>query len=110
MDVNKLKKLRDIDYKINPSCGTCIHSYITVETDWGICKKHSYNHAKHTTAQRDLSIHRSGSFFEHPNVDLGRNGNPFYTAWRVDSAASLWEGFGWDYADRYGCRHRNYCG
>ena len=61
MDANKLKKLREIDYKINPTCGTCVHSYITCETDWGTCKLHSYSHAKHTVKGRSLSIHRSGS-------------------------------------------------
>jgi len=61
MDANKLKKLRDIDYAINPTCGTCAHSYITCETDWGVCNKHSYSHAKHTVKARSLSVHRSGS-------------------------------------------------
>lgn len=61
MDENKLKKLRSINYSINPSCGTCIHSYFTCESDWGTCSKHSYNHNKHTVKARSLSIHRAGS-------------------------------------------------
>lgn len=59
MDANKLKKLQDIDYAINPSCGTCVYSSFP-NNDWGLCANHEYNHMKHDGIHK-LSIHRLGS-------------------------------------------------
>jgi len=59
MDENKLKVLKDINYKIGPVCGLCKHGEFTADM-WGTCAEHKYSHLKHTGEKRDLSIHRYG--------------------------------------------------
>jgi len=59
MDKNKTIALKQIDYKINKSCGVCSHG-IFLGKSWGMCNKHTYNHQKHTDTVRQLSIHQSG--------------------------------------------------
>lgn len=61
MDANKLLKLREIGYKILPTCDTCDWAEFREGSDFGACMFHSYKHAKHTDETMDLSIHRSGS-------------------------------------------------
>jgi hypothetical protein len=58
MDKNKLQVLRDIDYKINPCCGNCVHGDFG-ETNFGTCAIQSYFHLKHQRTH-GLSIYRFG--------------------------------------------------
>lgn len=60
MDATKLKVLRDLDYKVQKTCGLCIHGVFPVN-DWGTCQKHEYQHEKHTGGARKLSIVKYGS-------------------------------------------------
>ena len=60
MDQNKLKKLREIDYKINKSCDTCVFSSFRTNNDYGFCMLHTYDHLKHTGENMPLSIFRFG--------------------------------------------------
>jgi len=59
MDVNKLKKLHEVDYQIR-SCSICKYS-IFKHGPYGNCKLHTYEHLKHTNSTRQLSIHKFGS-------------------------------------------------
>lgn len=59
MDANKLKVLRDLQYRIPPVCGLCKHGEF-VSDDWGGCKVQTYEHLKHERTH-PLSIHRFGS-------------------------------------------------
>jgi len=59
MDLNKLDKLKEIDYEINPCCGLCIHGKFRMETDWGTCDAHNYEHLKHER-ECELSINKFG--------------------------------------------------
>lgn len=71
MDENKRNKLTQINYKIKPCCGMCVHSSIPSSGHWGTCNIHQYDHLKHSggnkSSQRDLSIHAFGycSDFKH---------------------------------------------
>jgi hypothetical protein len=60
MDKNKEKKLKKIGYIIPEVCGTCLHSDIKPGQDFGTCGLISYNHLKHSTDVRDLTIYRGG--------------------------------------------------
>jgi hypothetical protein len=60
MDANKLKVLREIDYKIAPHCGICRHSDLSSD-GWGYCGLHKYEHLKHSEETSRLSINRTGS-------------------------------------------------
>ena len=60
MDRNKLKVLRDLGYKVLPTCGLCRHSSFP-QNEWGTCSANKYQHLKHTGEMRDLSIHKSGT-------------------------------------------------
>jgi hypothetical protein len=59
MDQNKRKQLQVLQYKILPTCGRCVHGDFK-DYQWGTCRKHTYQHQKHTEATRQLSIHASG--------------------------------------------------
>jgi hypothetical protein len=59
MDANKLKVLQNLKYHILPVCGLCM--YAKFENDWGTCRKHEYDHLKHTQQKRNLSIHKFGT-------------------------------------------------
>lgn len=61
MDVNKLKRLRAIAYRILPVCGICKHGCFQPHSQWGTCSQHQYEHLKHSESGRQLSIHRAGS-------------------------------------------------
>jgi hypothetical protein len=61
MDLNKLKVLQDLPYKIHKVCGICKNGRWKPNTDWGTCMIILYNHKKHTTDERELSIHKYGS-------------------------------------------------
>lgn len=52
--------LKDINYKVNITCGLCKHSEFVQNRMWGLCKKFKYQHLKHTDSERDLSVHRCG--------------------------------------------------
>ena len=60
MDNNKLKVLREIGYRIMPTCGDCVWAEFP-QDDWGTCGLHDYQHEKHTGEKRQLSIHKSGN-------------------------------------------------
>lgn len=59
MDVNKEKKLSEIEYSIQECCGLCKYAHISLD-GWGICNLHKYKHAKHTGEERQLSINQFG--------------------------------------------------
>lgn len=61
MDANKLKKLKEINYEITPSCGMCKFSQFAGTIDFGTCSLHTYEHLKHSDSKRELSIYRYGS-------------------------------------------------
>ena len=60
MDLNKVRELKDIGFKIVPTCGLCKHSAIGPMVSFGTCSIQTYQHLKHTGPARQLSIHRSG--------------------------------------------------
>jgi hypothetical protein len=91
MDKNKLTVLREVGYAFPKTCARCKHASfvlgVTMKTSsatsnstgfgaeprvkatfpmWGVCRKHTYEHEKHTENPRQLSIHLLGScrFFE----------------------------------------------
>lgn len=65
MDVNKLKVLRDLDYKIQKVCGNCQHSSFRGGSLFGVCSVNEYTHLKHTGEKRQLSINYFGSCDKH---------------------------------------------
>lgn len=66
MDENKLKKLRSIDYVIQPTCETCVHGDFKGKAQvFGTCKIHTYDHLKHSDSTRQLSIHAHGHCSEY---------------------------------------------
>jgi hypothetical protein len=71
MDKNKLDKLKSINYSIHECCGICKHSN-HFSDDWSTCKIHTYEHQKHSTSLRDMSIFKYGYCRDFElNVDLG---------------------------------------
>ena len=60
MDADKLRKLKEIDYRMLLVCALCRHSCFH-HNDWGTCSKHSYRHQKHTDSKRDLSVSKFGT-------------------------------------------------
>lgn len=75
MDENKLIKLKEIEYEVMKTCGMCIHSHIPDTTNWGTCRKYTYEHLKHNNKQRQLSINRYGyckSFLFNSASDIGK--------------------------------------
>ncbi len=60
MDLNKLAKLHEIEYKINCVCGLCEWS-IFPYNEWGTCELYTYDHLKHSAETNQLSIHKFGS-------------------------------------------------
>jgi len=62
MDVNKLKTLQELKYRIKKCCGICIHGRFATTCDWfGCCEAKQYQHQKHSDSQRQLSVYRYGS-------------------------------------------------
>ena len=62
MDENKLEKLKQEKFKIKRCCAFCLHRNFggIHANQWGTCKKHSYEHKKHSDKKRELSITRFG--------------------------------------------------
>lgn len=75
MDENKRRHLNLIGYEIRSTCGRCLEGdFPSPSSPWGTCRVHTYDHAKHSSSRRQLSIHRSGwcaSFVKSPADDLG---------------------------------------
>mgnify|MGYP003613172759 CR=1 FL=1 len=71
MDANKLIKLNKINYEIKRCCGICEHANV-FNDNWSTCKIHTYEHEKHSEANRQLSIFKFGycSQFKF-NAELG---------------------------------------
>lgn len=63
MDQNKLKVLKDIEYKIQECCGLCAYGTFKPGTSFGTCSVQTYDHLKHTGPERNLSINRYGKCF-----------------------------------------------
>lgn len=61
MDANKLARLEDIGYSIQPTCGLCVHFFAPPGGEFGECDLYSYEHQKHTGPPRKLSVNRHGS-------------------------------------------------
>jgi hypothetical protein len=70
MDANKYKKLKEIGYIIQPSCLNCQHGIFSSTDWWGTCSIHQYEHLKHSTSLRDLSIHKTGCCSKHEWKEL----------------------------------------
>ena len=60
MDDNKLILLNKIEYKINNSCHLCKNSKFNFGKSFGVCRKHRYEHLKHSEKDREMSIHICG--------------------------------------------------
>lgn len=62
MDANKLTKLNNINYKVRRCCFNCEYCELGHYSFSGFttCKKHTYQHLKHTDKNRQLSIHYTG--------------------------------------------------
>jgi len=60
MDENKLKKLKEIGYKIQECCGVCNFRNFNLGAEFGMCLCYKYEHKKHTESKRHLSINRYG--------------------------------------------------
>ncbi len=60
-DENKIKKLREVGYRIPGLCGYCKHGGFT-NSMWGICGLHRYEHKKHDNPEdgRGVSVHVTG--------------------------------------------------
>jgi hypothetical protein len=58
MDQNKLKVLRELKYRISPTCKTCRHGDFPLG-NFGYCAENTYEHAKHKET-RFLSVHQDG--------------------------------------------------
>jgi hypothetical protein len=64
MDANKLAKLREIGFRILPTCAQCrFRDFYPESSIWGVCRKNEnlYTHLKHRGADRRLSINRNGT-------------------------------------------------
>lgn len=61
MDANKLDKLRAINYQVHPTCGTCTWGGFRINSEFGLCSLHVYEHQKHTESERPLSVYVHGS-------------------------------------------------
>lgn len=61
MDGSKLKVLRELPYRVLPTCGLCRHSSFGRMGQWGTCGVHTYEHGKHTGNARQLSINVHGT-------------------------------------------------
>jgi hypothetical protein len=59
VDVNKLRVLQGLPYRISPVCGLCEYGSFPKD-DWGSCDLHTYEHLKHSEAHRQVSIHKYG--------------------------------------------------
>lgn len=60
MDANKKIRLTEIKYRILRSCGTCRYAVIISGAEFGVCKRFTYEHEKHTESLRLLSVNRYG--------------------------------------------------
>jgi hypothetical protein len=60
MDANKLERLKEIGYSIQPTCGLCVHFFAPSGGEFGECDLYSYEHLKHSGPPRKLSVHRNG--------------------------------------------------
>lgn len=77
-DTNKIQKLHDIGYRVQPCCGTCKYARLPSGLDWGSCVNFTYHHTRHDE-EKSLSIHRSGrcssfKFNDKKRGDLDRSG------------------------------------
>jgi len=59
MDGNKLERLQQIKYTIQPVCALCEYSNFP-NNDWGTCSIYHYMHRKHNAIKRELSINKFG--------------------------------------------------
>lgn len=64
MDLNKDNKLQEIQYKLYRTCGLCSCFEGTKGAMFGVCKKQTYQHLKHTGDARQLSVSVFGSCSE----------------------------------------------
>lgn len=76
MDENKLKKLREVGYRIQDVCGLCKNCWFSSPSAvWGTCKISCYEHLKHSDSTRQMSIFRYGTcskFERNETLDLGK--------------------------------------
>lgn len=61
MDPNKLIKLKEIGYKIQPCCRLCKHGDFKPAQSFGTCKIQEYEHLKHSDSKRKLSVNAIGT-------------------------------------------------
>lgn len=78
-DPNKLERLREISYRVQPSCFTCKQGRFVPGSNFGTCQLFDYEHRKHIGERRKLSVHVTGrcwefKFNEKKKADLERSG------------------------------------
>jgi hypothetical protein len=79
MDTNKLNKLKEVGYRLQDCCATCVHSLFDIGiqySDFGTCKIHEYEHQKHSDQKRKLSINKYGKCDK--GYELKLNTAPFF--------------------------------
>jgi len=77
-DANKIAKLEEIAYRVQPCCGSCKYGRFPPGLDWGSCTSYTYHHLKHKESKH-LSVNRAGrcssfKFNEKKKADLERSG------------------------------------
>jgi len=62
MDANKIDMLRESHYTVGKCCALCASFRPGVKSPlWGTCKRHLYQHGKHTGDRREASVMACGS-------------------------------------------------
>lgn len=84
MDENKLEVLKSLPYEITPCCGLCLHGIFGGNREWGTCSVIKYEHLKHTTDGRQLSINKFGGC---PKFEIKENPSIMF-----DKFVEFWRG------------------
>jgi len=91
MDYNKKIKLDSVGFVISDCCELCKNGRFPSEGSmWGTCRKHYYQHQKHSMADREIGIHRCGfcNDYEIDDALISRLG-AFSEYWRADHVQSI---------------------
>jgi len=59
-DPNKLEVLREARFRVLPTCRTCISFLPGSCSNWGTCRRLTYDHGKHTGEDRHPSVPPNG--------------------------------------------------
>lgn len=75
MDANKLILLNHVDYKVCRCCYFCKHAEpFLAHNNWSTCRKHLYQHLKHTGEMRQMSILKFGVCRDFEFADVYQTG------------------------------------